>query len=205
MKTKYINQANLDWLADPEIFEVNTLPAHSDNKIFASESEMVADQSSLIQNLDGRWKINYVKSPQLWPNNFYQADFDDSNFSYINVPGNLELQGYGSPQYVNIQYPWDGSEDLLPPMIPQSYNPVASYVRRFDLNPGLHNKKITLTFNGVATAFYVWLNGKFIGYSEDSFTPSEFDISHAVKEKNNRLCVAVFKFSTASWLEDQDF
>lgn len=205
MKTKYINQANLDWLADPEVFEVNTLPAHSDNKIFASESEMLADQSSLIQNLDGRWKINYVKSPKLWPNNFYQNDFDDSNFSYVNVPGNLELQGYGSPQYVNIQYPWDGSEDLLPPMISQSYNPVASYVRKFDLNPGLHNKKITLTFNGVATAFYVWLNGKFIGYSEDSFTPSEFDITNAVKEKDNRLCVAVFKFSTASWLEDQDF
>ena len=205
MKTKKINQANLEWLEDPEIFEINTLPAHSDHKVFANENELLANHSSLIQNLDGRWKINYVKNPKLWPKNFFQTDFDDNNFSYVNVPGNLELQGYGSPQYVNIQYPWDGSENLLPPMIPQNYNPVASYVRRFDLNPGLRNKKVTLTFNGVATAFYVWLNGQFIGYSEDSFTPSEFDISTAVQEKNNRLCVAVFKFSTASWLEDQDF
>lgn len=200
-----ITKADLSWLSDPQVYEVNTVSAHSDHSVYANQNELMKEKSSLIQNLDGRWKINYVKNINLWPKDFYQNDFDDSDFDYADVPGNLEMQGFANPQYVNIQYPWDGSEDIKPPMIPQEYNPVASYVRKFDLNKSLENKRVTLTFNGVSTAIYVWLNGNFVGYSEDSFTPSEFDVTDFLKKKDNRLCVAVFKFSSASWLEDQDF
>lgn len=200
-----INHAKLSWLTNPEVFEVNTVKAHSDHRYFANYIEMMRAKSSLVQNLDGRWKLNYVKNYNLWPKDFYQENFDDSDFDYVNVPGNLELQGYGKAQYVNIQYPWDGSENIKPPMIPEESNAVASYVRKFDLDEGLKNKHVTLTFNGASTAIYVWLNGYFVGYSEDSFTPSEFDVTEFLKEKDNRLCVAVFRYSSASWLEDQDF
>ncbi|CCI81342.1 glycoside hydrolase family 2 TIM barrel-domain containing protein [Lactobacillus hominis] len=198
-------RADLSWLENPEVFAVNTLPAHSDHVVYENEQQLVEQKSSLIQNLDGVWKIDYARNIALWPKNFYEKDFDDSGFGFVNVPGNLELQGYGRPQYVNVQYPWDGHEKLRPPFIPTKENPVASYVRYFDLNAGLKNKRVNLRFEGVATAIYVWLNGKFVGYGEDSFTPSEFDITNFLQEKNNRLCVAVFKYSSASWIEDQDF
>lgn len=199
------NRADLSWLENPEVFAVNTIAAHSDHEVYASEQELLEKKSSLVQYLDGAWKVDYVKNIDLWPRDFYENGFDDSNFCFVHVPGNLELQGFGKPQYVNVQYPWDGHSDLKPPFIPKDDNAVASYVRYFDLNPGLVDKKITLRFEGVATAIYVWLNGKFVGYSEDSFTPSEFEVSDFLKEKNNRLCVAVFKYSSASWIEDQDF
>lgn len=117
----------------------------------------------------------------------------------------MELQGYGKPQYVNTIYPWEGQEHLRPPFISEKDNPVGSYVRYFDLNDAPKNKRVFISFQGVETAMYVWLNGEFIGYSEDSFTPSEFELTPYIREKNNKLAVAVFKRSSASWLEDQDF
>ncbi|WP_297815367.1 glycoside hydrolase family 2 TIM barrel-domain containing protein [uncultured Lactobacillus sp.] len=199
------NRADLSWLENPEVFAVNTVAAHSDHVVYASDEQLLQKKSSLIQNLDGRWKLNYVKNINLWAKDFYENGFDDSGFGFVDVPANLELQGYGKPQYVNVQYPFDGHEKLEPPLIPKKENPVASYVRYFDLANGLKDKRVNLRFEGAATAIYVWLNGKFVGYSEDSFTPSEFEVTEFLQEKNNRLCVAVFKYSSASWLEDQDF
>lgn len=203
VKEKRVDQADLAWLTDPEVYEVNTIPPHSDHESFQSQEELEEGKSSLVQSLDGDWLIDYAENGQ-GPVNFYAEDFDDSNFKSVKVPGNLELQGFGQPQYVNVQYPWDGSEEIFPPQIP-SKNPLASYVRYFDLDEAFWDKEVSLKFDGAATAIYVWLNGHFVGYGEDSFTPSEFMVTKFLKKENNRLAVALYKYSSASWLEDQDF
>ena len=123
----------------------------------------------------------------------------------IDVPGHIQMQGYDQMQYINTLYPWDGHEKLRPPHISSDDNPVGSYVCYFEVNEALKNKTTRLVFDGVETAYYVWLNGEFIGYSEDSFTPSSFDVTYALKDGENKLAVEVYKRSSASWLEDQDF
>ena len=195
----------LDWLTNPEVFAVNRIAAHSDHRIYANHLEADADNSSLIQNLNGTWKFAWAKNPSEWQQKFYEESDSTDNFDNIQVPGHMELQGYGKPQYVNTIYPWEGQEHLRPPFISEKDNPVGSYVRYFDLNDALKNKRVFISFQGVETAMYVWLNGEFIGYSEDSFTPSEFELTPYIREKDNKLAVAVFKRSSASWLEDQDF
>ena len=195
----------LDWLTNPEVFAVNRIAAHSDHRIYANHLEADADNSSLIQNLNGTWKFAWAKNPSEWQQKFYEESDSTNNFDNIQVPGHMELQGYGKPQYVNTIYPWEGQEHLRPPFISEKDNPVGSYVRYFDLNDALKNKRVFISFQGVETAMYVWLNGEFIGYSEDSFTPSEFELTPYIREKDNKLAVAVFKRSSASWLEDQDF
>lgn len=194
----------LDWLKDPEIFAVGRLPAHSDHRIYASTREADADKTSLVQSLNGTWKFFYAPTTSQRKPDFYRETFSTASFDGIQVPGHLELQGYGRPQYLNTMYPWEGGELLRPPHIPRE-NPVGYYVRYFDLEKSLQGSRVCISFQGVATAFYLWLNGAFVGYSEDAFTPAEFDLTDLVREKGNRLCVAVFKYSTASWLEDQDF
>ncbi len=195
----------LDWLTDPEVFAVNRIAAYSDHRIYANHLEADADNSSLIQNLNGTWKFAWAKNPSEWKQKFYEGSDSTDNFDNIQVPGHMELQGYGKPQYVNTIYPWEGQEHLRPPFISEKDNPVGNYVRYFDLNDALKNKRVFISFQGVETAMYVWLNGEFIGYSEDSFTPSEFELTPYIREKDNKLAVAVFKRSSASWLEDQDF
>lgn len=188
----------LEWLKNPEIFEVNREKAHSDHLCTVNGQQ-------LKQSLNGTWKFNYCEHPDNRPTDFYKSDFDVTSFDEIKVPGHIQLQGYDKPQYVNTQYPWEGQEKLLPPQIPQKRNPVGSYVKFFDIDKALIGKETFISFQGVETAIYVWLNGEFVGYSEDSFTPSEFSITPYLKEKNNKLAVEVYRYSTASWLEDQDF
>lgn len=195
----------LEWLSDPEVFAVNRTAAHSDHKFYSSKSEKEKGRSSFIQNLNGTWKFSWAKNPTERIADFYKEDFSTESFDNIAVPGHIEMQGYGKPQYVNTIYPWEGKEDLRPPFISERDNPVGSYVTYFDLNDELKNKEIYISFQGVETAVYVWLNGEFIGYSEDSFTPSEFNLTEHIREKNNKLAVEVYKRSSASWLEDQDF
>lgn len=195
----------LEWLQDPEVFAVNKIPAHSDHAYFADDVEVAQGKTKWKQSLNGAWKLSYAKNPDLRLPEFYKVDQDLSGFDSVQVPGHLELQGYGQPQYTNTNYPWDGQEYVDPPFVPMANNPVASYVKEFWLNEALEHRTVFLSFQGVETAFYVWLNGHFVGYGEDAFTPTEFAISDFLVEGVNRLAVQVFKRSSASWIEDQDF
>ncbi len=189
---------SLKWLEDPKIFQVNREKAHSTHTYTTNEGY-------LKQMLNGTWKFSYAENPCDRPEDFYKTDYSAEDWNDIQVPGHIELQGYGKPQYVNTQYPWEAEEMLIPPQIPKKRNPVGSYVKYFDVDNELLGKETYISFQGVETAIYVWLNGEFVGYSEDSFTPSEFNITPYLKEKNNKLAVEVYRYSTASWLEDQDF
>lgn len=195
----------LQWLTDPAVFQVNRLDAHSDHICYGSLEELTQGETSLRQSLDGAWGFWRSDCPGERPETFWQEGYDNGNFGVIAVPGHMELQGQGQIQYINTLYPWDGRSNLRPPEIDWEHTAVGSYVKCFDLDPGLAGKRVCVSFQGVERAMYVWLNGSFIGYSEDSFTPSDFDLTPYIREKGNRLCVEVYQHSSASWLEDQDF
>ena len=198
-------KAELQWLTDPTVFQVNRLSAHSDHVCYASVQELAQGETSLRQSLDGVWRFAWSKSPSLRPADFWREGYDDSGFGAIQVPGHMELQGYGQIHYTDTLYPWDGHSELRPPEIDWADDPVGSYVREFDLASGLRGKRVCISFQGVEQACYVWLNGNFVGYAEDSFTPSEFDLTPYIRDIGNRLCVEVYKRSSAAWIEDQDF
>ena len=198
-------QADLQWLTNPAVFQVNRLDAHSDHMCCASAQEAARGETSLRQSLDGVWRFAWSRAPAARPAAFWREDFDDSAFGTILVPGHMELQGYGQIQYINSLYPWDGHAQLLPPQIDWEDNPVGSYIRTFDLDPGLRGKRVCVSFQGVEQALFLWLNGHFVGYAEDSFTPSDFDLTPYIRPTGNRLCAEVFKRSSAAWIEDQDF
>jgi beta-galactosidase len=196
----------INWLQDLNVFAVNRLPAHSDHLFYETMEEAKrAGSMGMRHELNGNWKFNYSGNPDNRPEQFYQLDFNCSNWGNISVPGHIQLQGYGKPQYVNTMYPWDGHNDIRPPEIPMDHNPVGSYVNMFNVPNRMQNKPLYISFQGVESAFYVWLNGKFVGYSEDSFTPAEFDLTSFLMEGENKLAVEVYQRSTGSWLEDQDF
>lgn len=210
-------EAKLEWLDDPEVFRVGQLPAHSDHYFYANEKELEAGKSSLEQDLNGAWRFHYSENGAARPADFYREDFDFREFDQIQVPCHIEMAGYDKIHYINTMYPWEGhfyrrpayslenSKEWRGMFSQASYNPVGSYIREFDLEKGLLGKRIVVCFEGVEQAMYLWLNGHFIGYAEDSFTPSEFDLTPYVREKGNRLAVEVHKRSTAAFLEDQDF
>lgn len=202
---KSVLKPELNWLSNPEVFRVNRMDAHSDHFVYESEEAYKNNKSSLFQSLNGQWDFAYANKPAERMADFYKMDFSTEKFDKINVPGHIQLQGYDRCQYINTMYPWDGREEMRPPQVSEEYNPVGSYVKYFDLDNSLLDKNIILSFQGVEVAFYVWVNGEFVGYSEDTFTPSEFDITDFVQEKNNKLAVEVYKRSSASWIEDQDF
>ena len=198
-------EPNLAWLEDPQIFRVNRLDAHSDHHFYESTEDMKAGKETLRQSLNGTWKFAWSEKPSDRPAEFYREEADLTSFGEIQVPGHIELQGHDQIHYINTMYPWEGHVFLRPPHIDWNQDPVGSYVKEFDLEPGLVGKRVCISFQGVEEAMYVWLNGVFIGYAEDSFTPSEFDLTEIVRKKGNRLCVEVYKRSSAAWLEDQDF
>lgn len=197
---------SLDWLENPEVFRVNRMDAHSDHWFYEKMEELqLEDDMPLKQSLNGKWRFSYSENPSLRLKDFYKEDFDVNGFDYIEVPGHIQLQGYDKCQYINTMYPWEGHDELRPPHISKTYNPVGSYVTFFEVKEGLKGKETFISFQGVETAFYVWVNGEFIGYSEDTFTPSEFNITSYLKDGENKLAVEVYKRSSASWIEDQDF
>lgn len=196
-----MKEFDLDWLSNPKVFEVNRLSAHSDH-VFRTPDE---SYEQLRINQNGKWKFKFSENLKHIDMSFFEDGYDDSDWGYIQVPGHFQLQGYDAPQYVNIMYPWDGLESLEQPQIPTKRNPVGQYVKYFDLPENFEKDAVKICFDGVESAYYLWLNGHFVGYCEDSFTPSEFDLSPFIKEKNNRLCCMVVQFSSGSWLEDQDF
>ena len=208
-------KADIRWLDDPQVFRVNRLDAHSDHKFYENKEDYKKNDQRLKQSLNGIWKFHYSVNALERPADFYQKWFDCRSFDEMKVPQHIELAGYDKIHYINTMYPWEGHIYRRPAgfgkekgkgMFSQAeYNPVGSYIRRFDLNDGLRGKRIVLSFEGVEQAFYVWVNGEFVGYAEDSFTVSEFDITSYVKDKDNLLAVEVHKRSTAAFLEDQDF
>lgn len=200
------NNPSIDWLSDLHTFAVNRLPAHSDHTYYnrMEEAEQFAPMN-LRYSLNGSWRFHYAVNPASRPEAFFVCDYDCSGWDEIEVPGHIQLQDYGQPQYVNTQYPWDGHEMLRPPAISEKHNAVGSYVKEFVLPDHMQGRPIHISFQGVESAFYVWLNGEFIGYSEDSFTPAEFELTSCLQQGKNKLAVEVYQRSTGSWLEDQDF
>ena len=188
----------LHWLEDPQVFAVNRLDAHSDHIWYAGGSD-------LRQSLDGAWRFAYSPRPADRPADFWQEGASLDSFDEIAVPGHIETQGYGQIQYINTMYPWDGRHYLRPPQIAWDDTPVGSYVCTFTLDEALRGKRVCVSFQGVERAFYCWCNGQFVGYSEDSFTPADFDLTGCLRDGENRLCVEVYKNCSGSWLEDQDF
>ena len=209
--------ADMKWLDNPEVFKVNQLEPHSDHCYYLDYSDMKKEKNPLLQSLNGQWEFAYSKNVMERPVDFYKETFDPSGFDKIMVPGHIELAGYDKIRYINTMYPWEGKEYHRGAYSMQAtgaeegmfseaqYNPVGSYIKYFDLDKNMCGKRIHICFEGVEEAMYLWLNGQFIGYAEDSFTPSEFDLTPYVKEKGNVLAVQVHKMSTAAFLEDQDF
>jgi beta-galactosidase len=209
--------ADMKWLDNPEVFKVNQLEPHSDHCYYLDYSDIKKEKNPLLQSLNGQWEFAYSKNVMERPVDFYKETFDASGFDKIMVPGHIELAGYDKIRYINTMYPWEGKEyhrgaysmeatGAEEGMFSEAqYNPVGSYIKYFDLDKNMCGKRIHICFEGVEEAMYLWLNGQFIGYAEDSFTPSEFDLTPYVKEKGNVLAVQVHKMSTAAFLEDQDF
>ncbi len=193
-------------LKDPRIFQQNRLPHHADFVAYVSRAEAVKGaESSLRMSLNGIWKFAYAVNPDSAAAGFEQPDFDCRSWAQIRVPAHIQMEGYDIPQYANVQFPWEGREELKDGEVPWEFNPVASYVKYFELPAGWRGSRVHISFEGVESAFGLWLNGSYVGYAEDSFDPSEFDLTPYLVEGENKLAVQVFKWCSGSWCEDQDF
>ena len=190
---------DLNWLKDSRVFQVNRLQAYSDHIYTIGKDKQPSSFS-----LNGTWKFNVSKNYDSTFKFFYNTEFNDSNWDDIQVPGYIQLQGFDQPHYTDVTYPWDGKDYVKPGQVDMDRNKVFQYRKSFDLPQDFINDRLILSFEGVESNIYIWLNGKFIGYSEDSFTPSRFDITKYVQEKDNILCVRIFEKCTGTWLEDQD-
>lgn len=169
-----------------------------------ADSGLVA-HSPYRQSLDGAWKFHWSKNPSERPADFYNTNFDVSGWDDIEVPGTWQMQGYGHPIYLNVQYPVQSiMGGLFPPRAPKDNNPVGSYRRTFTVPERWEGRQIYIHFGGVKSAFYIWVNGQKVGYSEGSMTPAEFDLTPFLKKGRNTLAVEVYRWSDGSWLEDQD-
>lgn len=190
---------------DPGFFKENVLDAHSAHITYGNKSELFFKNSSLVTLLDGVWKFAYAKNYDSSIKGFEKLDYNCDGWDSIRVPAHIQMEGYDIPQYANTQYPWDGREKLVPGEIPERFNPVASYVKEFELTDDMRGKEVRISFQGVESGMALWLNGSYVGYSEDTFTPSDFDLTPYLKEGTNKLAVQVFKWTSSSWCEDQDF
>lgn len=190
---------------DPAVFAENRLPAHADFLPFRDETELAAGESGLRQSLDGVWKFHYANNIRSAPEGFWRPEYDTAAWDSIRVPAHIQMEGFDRPAYVNTQYPWDAQEELLPGQVPEFFNPVADYVKEFTLPDRFRGMQINISFQGVESGFALWLNGVYLGYSEDSFSPADFALDGALREGVNKLAVRVFKWTPGSWFEDQDF
>ena len=187
-------------------FEENRMPPHSDHRFYRNAAEADTGESGFVLSLNGLWKFAYAPNGKSAIPGFEAMDYDCRPWADIRVPAHIQLEGYDIPHYVNIQYPWDGHEEIAPGQIPTEFNPAASYVKYFTLPETLRvEQNLYISFQGVESAFALWLNGRYVGYGTDSFTPSEFNLTSYVKEGENKLAVQVYKWASGSWLEDQDF
>lgn len=213
MRNKFIYQPPAngypEWNNNPDIFQLNRQQAHSYMMPFKTESEALSKEhasSPYYRSLNGTWKFAFAETPDQRIQHFYEANYDSNNWADMPVPSHWQLQGYDYPQYTNVQYPWSVSEpELKAPFAPTKYNPVGSYIRSFSVPEEWTGQPVFISFQGVESAFYVWINGELVGYSEDTFTPAEFDLTPYLIAGENKLAVEVYRWCDASWLEDQDF
>ncbi len=194
-----------DMIRNPAFYKENVLPAHSAHFLCKNKKEAFAKKSSLRKSLDGVWKFSYAVNPDSAIAGFEKESYDCTGWEDIRVPAHIQMEGYDIPQYANVQYPWDGREETEPGGVPWRFNPTASYVKYFTIPQEMKGKEIRISFQGVESGMTLWVNGKYAGYSEDSFTPSEFEITPLLKEGENKLAVQVYKWTSSSWCEDQDF
>ena len=189
---------------DPRYFQEGRLAAHSDHSFFKNLNEVEVGETELKISLNGLWKFHYAKNYAQSIKDFWEPSYSCEGWDDIRVPAHIQMEGYDAPQYANVQYPWEGHEEILPGQIPKRFNPTASYVKYFEIPQSFEGKKVFISFQGAESGIVVWLNGQFIGYSEDSFTPSDFELTDALVEGRNKLAVQVFKWTSSSWCEDQD-
>ncbi len=214
-----------DW-ENKDVTQINREQTHSPWGAYENARQALAcdrDASANVLTLDGSWRFHLAASPEAVPTGFWAATFDDSTWSTIQVPGNWEVQGFGKPIYTNYVYPfalgtdepylrkptltkeWVNERLLMnPPCVPRA-NPTGCYRRAFDLPTAWAGKSVFVNFNGVESAFYLWVNGQAVGYSQDSKLPAEFDLTQALKPGKNTIAVQVMRWSDGTWLEDQDY
>jgi len=196
-----IGQTHHDW-EDESVFGINKLESHT--SFFSVEAESLLNKtpehSDFIQNLNGVWKFNLAINPSERPMDFYKTDYSTTSWDYIPVPANWEVLGYDQPHYLDVDYPFKPN----PPYLPKNYNPVGSYKTNFNIPENWDNRSIILQFGAVKSAFYLWINGEKVGYSQDSKAEAEFDITSFIKPGNNQLAIEVYRWSDGSYLEDQD-
>ncbi|MBT3193297.1 MAG: DUF4981 domain-containing protein [Verrucomicrobia bacterium] len=189
---------------DLKVLQVNTEAPHAAMMTYPSERAALQGdrtQSPWFKLLNGDWKFQWSKNPEARPKRFHETGFDDSGWSTIPVPSNWQMHGYGTPIYTNVKYP----HPTTPPHAPREYNPVGSYRTTFTVPADWDGRKTLITFDGVNSAFYLWINGKKVGYSEGSRTPAQFDISSFLRDGKNAMAVEVYRWCNGSYFEDQDF
>ena len=182
-------------LRDPDFFRENRLDAHSDHAV----------EPAYRLCLNGLWKFAHAVNPSQVIPGFEQSEMDCRGWSDIHVPAHIQLEGWGTPQYANTEYPWDGLADIRPGELPENFNPVACYVKYFRLPENMRGKRVFISFQGVESCVALWLNGTYIGFSSDSFTPHEFELTEELRDGENKLACRVYRWCSGSWLEDQDF
>ena len=208
-------------VSDPAFFAENVVPAHSDAEFFDPlerefidsrlngdylRKETYFSDTRFRHMLNGVWKICVANNYESLPAGFMDPEFDCSGWDEIRVPAHIQMEGFGGvPHYTNVSYPWDGHEEVKPGQIPQVYNPAAAYVRYFTVPERFLGGPVYISFQGVESNVALFLNGQYVGYSEDTFTPSDFDLTPFLNEGENKLAVLVTKWCSGSWLEDQDF
>ena len=192
-----------DW-ENPAVFQQNRLPARATFMVYADRASALLDDysaSPYFRSLSGKWKFNWVKKPADRPIDFYKNDYNVSNWKEINVPGNWELLGYGTPIYTNTIYPFPKN----PPYIDHSDNPVGSYIKEFEMPENWQNRNTFLHFEAGVAAMYIWVNGQKVGYSEGTKSPAEFNITPFLHAGKNKIAIEAYRWSDGSYLEDQDF
>lgn len=211
-KTVAIQQPTFTEWHDLQVNEINRLPLHTlhfayDPNDFPGTGAEYLDkkQSMNYMSLDGTWKFNWVANADERPTDFYKTDLDDSKWKNIQMPGNWEMLGYGQPEYVNIGFAWRGHFDQQPPAVPTKDNHVGSYRREINIPSNWDGKRVIAHFGSVTSNIYLYVNGKFAGYAEDSKVAAEFDITPFLKKGKNLIAFQSFRWCDGSWCEDQDF
>lgn len=211
-KTVAIQQPTFTEWHDLQVNEINRLPLHTlhfayDPNDFAGTGAEYLDKKKSMNylSLDGTWKFNWVANADERPTDFYKTDLDDSKWNNIQMPGNWEMLGYGQPEYVNVGFAWRGHFDQQPPAVPTKDNHVGSYRREINIPSNWDGKRVIAHFGSVTSNIYLYVNGKFAGYAEDSKVAAEFDITPFLKKGKNLIAFQTFRWCDGSWCEDQDF